>query len=131
MLRINSTLPPETEELVTRVIGCCIEVHRALGTGLLEGIYSRAAAIELDRGQIAYEREKLLPVFYRGQLLCNQRLDFVVADQIVLEIKCVERFNPIHRSQLMTYLRLSKLRVGLLINFNVEVLRDGIKRIVL
>jgi GxxExxY protein len=131
MLRINSTLPPETEDLTTRVIGCCICVHRALGPGLLETIYSRALCLEFNHTRIAYSREKQVPVLYRGELLCHQCLDFVVADQIVLEVKSVEHLNPVHRAQLLNYMRVSKLRVGLLVNFNVPVLQDGIKRIVL
>jgi len=105
MLRVPSTLSAETEDLITRVIGCCINVHRALGPGLLEGIYARAVALDLDHAGIAYEREKAMPVSYRGQLLCTQRLDFVVANQVVLEIKSVGRFNPVYHAQLLTYLR--------------------------
>jgi GxxExxY protein len=131
MLSINSTLPTETEELITRVIGCCITVHRALGPGLLETPYSRAVGLEFDHCGIVYTREKEIEVSYRGQVLCQQRLDFVVADQVVLEIKSVEHLNPIHRAQIMNYMRLAKLRAGLLMNFNVAVLPDGIKRIVL
>jgi len=131
MLKIPSTLPDETETLINRVIGCCITVHRALGPGLLEGIYSRAVALELEHAGIPFEREKEIPVLYRGEVLCNQRLDFVIANQIVLEIKSVDFITQIHRSQVLCYLRLSRLRAGLLINFNVPILQDGIKRVVL
>ena len=131
MLRINSTLPTETEELITRVIGCCIDVHRALGPGLLETPYSRAVGLEFDHCGITYTREKEIGVSYRGKVLCQQRLDFVVADQVVLEIKSVDHLSPVHRAQIMNYMRLAKLRAGLLMNFNVAVLPDGIKRIVL
>lgn len=131
MLRVKSPLPAEIEDLVTRVIGCCITVHRALGPGLLESICSRAVCIELEAEHIPFEREKLIPVTSRGQRLCYQRLDIVIAEQIVLEIKSVERLNPVHHAQLLNYLHVSKLRVGLLVNFNVAVLQDGIKRIVL
>ena len=131
MLKIPSTLPAETEDLITRVIGCCIDVHRVLGPGLLETIYVRAVRIELDHAGIPYEREREVAVEYRGQVLCHQRLDVVVADQVVLEVKSVEHLSPVHRAQLMSYLRISKLRAGLLLNFNVPVLQDGIKRIVL
>src|SRR5205823_3974215 len=117
------------EVLVHEVIGCCIAVHRALGPGLLESIYRRAVCVELAANDISFETEKELSVTYRGELLCHQRLDFVVADQIVVEIKSVERLNPVHHAQLPTYLRLSKLRVGLLMNFNVAILQDGIKRV--
>ena len=131
MLRVKSDLPVETEDLVARVIGCCIEVHRALGPGLLEKIYARAVCIELDHAGIQYQREKEIPVTYRGELLCQQRLDIVVADQIILEIKSVEHLNPVHRAQLTTYLRISRIRIGLLLNFNVAILQDGIKRVAL
>jgi len=131
MLRAPTPLSDELEDLVRRTIGCCITVHRALGPGLLESIYSRAVCIELDHSAIAYEREKLIPVMYREQLLCSQRIDMVVENQIVLEIKSVERLHPVHQAQVLAYLRVSKLRVALLMNFNVSVLPDGLKRIVL
>src|SRR5947207_4519070 len=104
MLRVHSTLPEETERLITRTIGCCIQVHRALGPGLLEAIYSRAVALELDHAGIKYVREKQVPVNYRNALLCHQRLDLVVADAIVLEIKSVECLTQVHRAQLLSYL---------------------------
>jgi GxxExxY protein len=131
MLRVPTKLSDDLEDLVHRTIGCCIDVHRALGPGLLESIYSRAVCIELTHSGIAYEREKVIPVTYRDQLLCSQRLDIVVANQIVLEIKSVERLHPVHRAQTLTYLRVSKLPIALLMNFNVAVLPDGLKRIVL
>jgi len=131
MLRVPSQLPNDLEDLIHRTIGCCIAVHRALGPGLLENIYSRGICLELEATKIRFEAEKQIPVWYRGQLLCYQRLDLVVAEQIVIEIKAVERLNPVHRAQLLSYLRVSNLRVGLLMNFNVPVLQDGLKRIVL
>jgi GxxExxY protein len=131
MLKVKSDLPIETEDLATRVIGCCIDVHRALGPGLLEKIYARAVCIELDHAGVQHQREREIPVTYRGELLCQQRLDIVVADQIILEIKSVEHLNPVHRAQLTSYLRISKIRLGLLLNFNVAILQDGIKRVAL
>ena len=131
MLRVPSSLPDELEQLVHETIGCCIAVHRALGPGLLEEIYSRALGLELTACGIKYEREKPFPVKYRGELLCRQYLDFVVADQIVLELKSIEQLAPINHAQLLTYMRVAHKRVGLLINFNVIVLKDGIKRKVL
>jgi len=130
MLRIPSRLPTEVEELVTRMIGCLIAVHRTLGPGLLESIYSRAIGLELTAEGIPFEREVQIPVNYREQLLCVQRLDIVVASQIVLEVKSVERLNPVHLAQILNYLRISKLNVGFLVNFNVPVLQDGLKRVV-
>jgi GxxExxY protein len=131
MLKIPSPLTDEIEALVTRVIGCCIEVHRVLGPGLLESVYLRAICIELDAAGIAYEREKLVSLEYKGVPLAHHRLDLVVENELVVEAKCVEGLQPVHRAQLLGYLRASKLRIGLLINFNTPVLRDGIKRIVL
>jgi GxxExxY protein len=116
---------------VRSTIGCCIAVHRELGPGLRERIYSRAVAIELAAAGIAFEREKKYPVTYRGQLLCDQHLDFVVANTVVLEVKSVEQFAPIHHTQIVNYMRVAKLRVGLLINFNTIVLADGVSRKVL
>ncbi len=131
MLRIPSPLPDDLERLVHDTIGCCIAVHRALGPGLLETIYSRAICLELTAAGIAFERERTYPVMYRGELLCEQRLDFVVGGELVLEIKSVEHLVPLHHSQLLNYMRVAHLRVGLLMNFNVVVLRDGLKRKVL
>ena len=113
MLRVPSRLPDELEALVTRTIGCCIAVHQALGPGLLEGIYARSVCLELAAHDIPFEREKQIPVTYRDVLICVQRLDIVVAEQLVLEVKSVERLNPVHQAQLLSYLRVSKLEVGL------------------
>jgi GxxExxY protein len=131
VLRIPSHLPANLETLVHDTIGCCIAVHRTLGPGLLETIYSRAICLELTAAGIAFERERTYPVMYRGEVLCEQRLDFVVGREIVLEVKAVEQLVPLHDSQLLNYMRIAHLRVGLLMNFNVVVLRDGVKRKVL
>ena len=98
---------------------------------MLEVIYSRAICLELTAAGIPFVCERAYPVIYRGQLLCEQRLDFVVADAIVLEIKSVEHLAPIHHAQLLSYLRVARLRVGLLLNFNVPVLKDGLARKIL
>jgi GxxExxY protein len=131
MLKVHSRLSQELEMLVHDTIGCCIAVHRELGPGLLEIVYSRALAIELRARNIPFVREKRFPVLYRGELVCDQHLDFVVADQLILEIKSVDQLADVHHSQLLHYMRLSKLPVGLLINFNVTVLKQGIARKVL
>ncbi len=128
MLRVPSPLPGDVEALVHDTIGCCITVHRELGPGLLETIYSRAVALELAAAGITFEREKPYPVTYRGQLLCEHRLDFVVGGAIVVEIKSIEAIARVHHAQLLNYLRVSRLRVGLLMNFNVAVLKDGLVR---
>jgi GxxExxY protein len=103
MLRIQTPLSDKIESLIRGTIGCVIAVHRALGPGLLETIYSRAIALELSAKGIAFEREKSYDVLYRGQLLYRQRLDFVVKSAIVLEIKAVERLVSIHEAQLVNY----------------------------
>jgi GxxExxY protein len=117
---------------VTReIIGAAIDVHRELGPGLLESAYEACLVHELtDRG-LSLERQKPLPVFYRGvQLDCGYRIDLLVEDSVIVELKAVEAIENIHCMQLLSYLRLSGHRVGLLINFNVEVLTSGIRRIV-
>ena len=131
MLRIATKLDDQTEELIHRVIGCCITVHRELGPGLLETIYQRAVALELEAASIPFEREKRFPVRYRGKVLHIHRLDLVVDNRLVLELKAVERLHPVHQSQVLSCLRVSKLPICLLMNFNVAILPDGIKRIVL
>jgi GxxExxY protein len=120
------------EELTERIIGAAIEVHRELGPGLLESPYERCLCREFDLKGIAFQRQVPLPLVYKGlRLDCGYDMDVVVEEKVVLELKTVEKLLPIHDAQLMTYLKLSGCRVGLLINFNVAVLKDGIKRIVL
>jgi GxxExxY protein len=119
----------EASAVTEAVIGCAIRVHRGLGPGLLESAYEACLAYEMSASGLLYERQRPLPVVYKGvRLDCGYRLDFVVADIVVVEIKAIERFAAVHDAQLLTYLRLSGLPVGLLLNFNVEVLRDGIRR---
>jgi len=130
-IRIATSLPDELEALAHEVIGACIEVHKRLGAGLLEGIYSKAVAAELNCRGVSFESELAIPVMYRGLCLCHHRLDLFVESRIVVEIKSVERLLPIHQAQVLTYLRLSGARLGLLLNFNVEVLKQGLRRIVL
>jgi GxxExxY protein len=131
MLKVPSPLPDNVERLMHDTIGCCIAVHRELGPGLLETIYSRAVCLELTAARITFEREKRYPVRYRGELLCEQWLDFGVGGQIVLEIKSVDQFAPIHHKQILNYMRVAGLRAGLLMNFNVAILPDGLSRKVL
>lgn len=113
-----------------QVIGAAIEVHRVLGPGLLESIYEAALCRELSLRHIRYVRQKRLPVIYKEQLLdCELRLDLLVEDAIIVEVKALEKLMPIHRIQLLSYLRLHGVWLGLVINFDVEVLRDGIRRV--
>ena len=119
MLRIESSLGDETEQLVQRTIGCCIAVHhRELGAGLLERVSVRAVRIELEAMGIGCETEKSLPVFYRGQLLAQHRVDVVLESRLLRELKAIERLAPVHRAQVMSYPHVSNLRVALLANFN-------------
>jgi GxxExxY protein len=131
MLRVASPLEPEMEHLVQRTIGCCIAVPRELGPGLLERIYGKAVCIEFGDAGIPFETEKSCPVYYHGGLLATQRVDIVVGGAVLLEIKAVDRLAGIHRSQVLSYLRVSKLRVALLVNFNVPILIDGLRRFVM
>jgi GxxExxY protein len=117
------------KELTERIIGAAIAVHRVVGPGLLESAYEFCLAEEFVQAGLSFERQVPLPVVYRGKKLdCGYRMDFVVEGKVVVEIKCVDKLTPIHEAQLMTYLKLSGLEVGLLINFNVLLLRDGIVR---
>ncbi|HYM59313.1 MAG TPA: GxxExxY protein [Thermoanaerobaculia bacterium] len=112
------------------IIGAAIEVHRALGPGLLESAYEECVCRELALRSVPLERQKVLPVEYKGvRLDCGYRLDLLVADAVVVEIKAVRVLEPIHKAQLLTYLKLGGWQLGLLINFNVPVLRNGIKRV--
>ena len=118
--------------LSNRIIGAAIEVHKTLGPGLLESTYEACLSHELNLQGIQIQRQVPLPVKYKGlELEIGYRLDLIVEDLIIVELKAVERTEPIHEAQLMTYLRLTGLWLGLLLNFNVPVLRSGIKRIVL
>jgi GxxExxY protein len=131
LMRVTSTLPPTLEDLIERTIGCCLTVHRELGPGMAEQVYARACAIELRENGIACQREKPVPIRYRGQHICTQRIDLLVDGLVVLEVKSVERIHPVHVAQAVAYLRATNLRAGLVINFNVVLLRDGIRRVVL
>jgi GxxExxY protein len=119
------------DQISRRIIGAAIEVHRHLGPGLLESAYEACLAFELKRLGLRTEEQRPLPVVYKQvKLDCGYRLDMVVEDEIIVEIKAVEKLLPIHEAQLLSYLRLAKKKVGLLINFHVPVLKNGLKRIV-
>lgn len=122
----------EPNQLTEAIIGAAIEVHRHLGPGLLESSYVRCLRHELTLSRLPFTYEVPLPILYKGlQLDCGYRVDLVVAGQVVVEAKSVEKLDRIHEAQLLTYLRLGGWKIGLLINFNVPVLKDGIKRRVL
>jgi GxxExxY protein len=118
-------------DLTDIVIGCAIEVHRALGPGLLESAYEECLCYELAARDVAFERQKNVPLQYKDvRLEVGYRLDLFIENRLVVELKCVEKILPIHEAQLMTYLRLTKVKTGLIINFLTPVLKDGIRRIV-
>ena len=120
------------DRLSNRVIGCALEVHRHLGPGLLESTYEQCLAHELKMEGIPFKLQYPLPVQYKGiKLDCGYRIDLLVDDRIIIELKSVERVLPIHQAQLFTYMKLSATSIGLLPNFNVKFMRSGIKRMVL
>lgn len=120
----------DINEITDLIIGAGIEVHRHLGPGLLESAYEECMCEELKLLGLPFERQLPLPIIYKGKALdCGYRLDIVVVKKVIVELKAIEKLLPIHQAQVITYLKLSGLEVGLLMNFNVPVLKDGIKRI--
>ncbi len=119
-------------QLSQQVIGLCIEVHRVLGPGLLESAYEAALAYELATAGIPFQKQIDLPLDYKGvKLDCGYRLDFIIAEDLILELKAVQEILPVHKAQLLTYLKLNQKPLGLLINFNVPLLKDGVQRVVI
>lgn len=118
--------------LSQKIIGAGITVHKTLGPGLLESIYEECLAIQMKQDGLVFERQKLIPVFYQGiKLDMTFKADFIVEDKIIIELKAVENILPIHEAQLLTYMKLSGIPLGLIINFNTVLLKDGIKRMAL
>jgi len=119
----------ETNDITGRIIGCAIEVHKALGPGLLESAYEECLAFELTKAGLCIKRQQPTPVVYKNiKLDCGYRIDILVEDSVVIELKVVDEFNPVHEAQILTYMKFSDKSVGLLINFNVTVLKNGIRR---
>ena len=118
-------------QITERIIGCAIEVHRQLGPGLLEQTYETAMCIELRESGLAFERQPAISIEYKGSRIGEHRADLIVAGTVVVELKSVDRFDPVFAAQILTYLRCTGLRVGLLINFSGRVLRTGIRRFIL
>jgi GxxExxY protein len=116
-------------QLTETIIGCAIEVHRGLGPGLLESVYESALCIELAEHNIRFRRQHGVPLYYKGHLLSEHRPDLVVEDRVVVEVKCIDHVLPIHKAQVLTYLRVLRIRTGLLLNFKTEVMRHGVKRV--
>ena len=130
-MKTHEPIPEETEKIATAVLDCAFKVHRALGPGLLESVYETCMAHELKQRGIEFESQLSLPIIYDGiKLDSGLRIDLLVAGQVIVELKATEKPNPLFEAQIMTYLKLANLRLGLLINFNVKFLKDGIKRIV-
>ena len=120
------------DSLSNRVIGCALEVHKQLGPGLLENTYKQCIAYELSQVGVEFQIEVNLPVNYKKvHVSCGYRIDLLIEDKIILELKCVDKFLPIHEAQILTYMKLSGVKIGLLINFNAKYLRNGIKRFVI
>ena len=133
MAEINQGIAIERQEndVSGKIIGAAIEVHKHLGPGLLESAYEECLCCELDLRGIEFKRQVPLPLNYKGlNLDCGYRLDLLVEDKIIVELKTVETIAPIHEAQMLTYLKVRNMRVGLIINFNVRLLVDGIKRLV-
>ncbi len=122
----------EFDELSNKLIGCVLEVHRELGPGLLESAYEMALAHELAQQGLSFRQQTPLAVRYKTvDIDCAYRIDLMIENQLIVELKSVDRLQPIHEAQLLTYMKLAGVSTGLLINFNVRLLRDGIKRMVL
>ena len=121
----------DENKLSNKIVGAAIEVHRTLGPGLLESTYEECLCHELSLEQIPFERQAMLPIVYKGNRLdCGYRVDIIVDNKVILELKYVAERQPIHKAQLLTYLKLSGLKLGLLLNFNVLQMKDGINRLV-
>jgi GxxExxY protein len=132
-LACQRALSANAEQALTRdIISAAMEVHRALGPGLLESVYQVCLCHELSIRNLPFRQQVEIPVAYKGvKLDCGYRIDLIVSEKVVVELKAVQEILPVHEAQLLTYLQLSHLRVGLLLNFNAEVLKDGIRRRVL
>lgn len=128
--RGNSGVDAETEDLATAVIGAAIEVHKELGPGMPERSYLLSMCHELDLRGISYEPEYPVTIVYKGQEVGLGRIDLLVAGKLVVELKAVEAMAPVHSAQCLTYLRILKLKLGLVLNFNVQRMRQGIKRVI-
>ena len=119
-------------KITEKIIESAIEIHRHLGPGLLESAYEECLCFELKQHDLSFERQKPLPLKYKSiELDCGYRIDILVEDKVIVELKCVDKINPIHEAQLLTYLRLSDKKVGLILNFYVSLMKDGIRRLIL
>ena len=131
MIRVHSSLDQETERFITEVIDCGFVIHRDVGPGYMEPLYANAMSVELAARRIPHEREKVVIVKYRDTSVGSHRLDFVIRNCIIIELKAVRMLEPVHSAQIMAYMKASKIRVGLLMNLCSGTFKEGIKRIVL
>jgi GxxExxY protein len=129
--RDTETSDLELNEITEKIIGCAIEVHRHLGPGLLEHAYEEALCIEFQLQGLDYQRQVAAPLTYKGRAIGEYRVDLLVEDAVVVEIKSVERYDPVFEAQVLTYLRMTGKRIGLLVNFNSRLVKNGIKRFIL
>jgi GxxExxY protein len=119
----------EINQITEKIIGCSIEVHKCLGPGLLESAYEECLAFELQNAGLTIERQKPVPIIYKERKLeCGYRIDILVENTVIIELKTVDVLNPVHEAQILTYMRFAQKRIGLLINFNVILLKSGLKR---
>jgi GxxExxY protein len=130
-LRLQSDLSDEEELTACEVVDAALAIHRALGPGYLESFYRKAMCVELRARRLAFECEKAVEVSYRGELLGTHRIDLIVQGLLVVELKAVERLETVHRNQVVAYLKATKLRLGLLVNFNTALLKHGLQRVAL
>ena len=131
MLRVSSPLSLEDEAIIAKVLDCAFAVHRGLGPGYKERIYETAFCLELDSRGVRFECQKSVSVRYKDWTIPGQRIDLIVADRVVVEIKAVPRLRALHRRQLVSYLRTLELRAGILLNFNTTYIKHGLHRVVL
>jgi GxxExxY protein len=117
--------------ITERIIGCAIEVHKQLGPGLLESVYESALCVEFKMNSLPFKRQAGIPLYYKGELISEHRPDLIVADAVIVEIKSVETLAPIHVAQMLTYLKVTSLRTGLILNFNCPTMKQGTRRVVL
>ncbi|MCK4225715.1 GxxExxY protein [candidate division WOR-3 bacterium] len=128
---IKDTKIEKLNKITKEIIGCAIEVHKQLGPGLLESVYEAALCIEFDINGISYQKQTMIPIEYKHHKIGEHRLDLLVENEIIVELKAVDNLSPIYKAQLLSYLKMANKRLGLLINFNTIQLKEGIKRIIL
>jgi GxxExxY protein len=121
----------DLNSITEKIIGCAIEVHRNLGPGLLESVYEKAMCFEIGTNGMKFQNQVTIPIIYKGHILGEHRIDMIVEDEIIAEFKAVDRMDPVFKAQLLSYFKLTNIKLALLINFNVPYLREGIQRVIL